>query len=115
MNDTYSVLLFLLYLLKNNPEYNTLSELIYVVDKDNLINLLQFYGGMTVTFPTITELEELIKSLELYTYVEQDKLSVSKALKKCRVGTERDRKKYLKIYEDICKAVQDYDITIKTD
>ena len=36
MVDIYSMMLFALYKLNNVPEYSTLSELVYILDKDSL-------------------------------------------------------------------------------
>ena len=67
--DRWSLILFVLYKLKNIPEYSTISELAYVLDKDNLLKLCEYFGGITIKIPTVDELELLIYSLVLYQYV----------------------------------------------
>lgn len=67
--DLYSLSLFSLYKLHNIKEYSSLSELPYVLDKTNLINLCEFFGGQTITIPTIDELQDLVYALLLYQYV----------------------------------------------
>ena len=65
----------------NVPEYSSLSELAYVLDKDNLLNLCEFFGGQTITIPTVDEVESLVYSLLLYQYVKIDKMDYNDALK----------------------------------
>ncbi len=43
--DVMSLLMFCLYKLVDIPEYSSLSELCYVLDKNNLYNLCEFFGG----------------------------------------------------------------------
>ena len=64
--DTASVAIALLYTLKNNPKYSILSELPYIVDYQNFINLVNYYGGMEIRIPTSEELTDIVKILLLY-------------------------------------------------
>lgn len=64
--DTASVAIALLYTLKNNPKYSILSELPYIVDYQNFINLVNYYGGMEIRIPTSEELTDIVKVLLLY-------------------------------------------------
>lgn len=79
--DTYSLILFVLYRLRSVPEYSAISELAYVLDKNNLLRLLEYFGGLTITIPTVEELEEIVQSLLLYQYVDIDGKSFEEALK----------------------------------
>lgn len=79
--DVYSLILFVLFKARNVPELASLSELAYVLDKDNLLKLCEYFGGQTITIPTITELEELIYSLVLYQYVDIDGMPYEEAIK----------------------------------
>jgi len=78
--DVYSLILFSLFKLRDIPEYSSLSELAYILDKDNLLKLCEFFGGCTITIPTIDELESIVWSLVLYQYVDIDKLPYEKAV-----------------------------------
>ena len=66
--DIWTLLLFALYKIKDLPEYSTLSELAYILDKKSLLKLCEYFGGITMTIPTIEDLENLTKSLLLYQY-----------------------------------------------
>ena len=43
--DIYSLILFALFKLRDIPDYLVLSELVYVLDKDNLLKLCEYFGG----------------------------------------------------------------------
>lgn len=79
--DTYSLILFVLYKLKDIPEYSAVSELAFVLDKTNLLRLCEYFGGLTLKIPTIDELEQIVHSLLLYQYVDIDNMSFDDALK----------------------------------
>ena len=79
--DSYSLILFVLYKLKDIPEYSAISELAYVLDKGNLLKLCEYFGGLTIRIPTIDEFEEVVHSLLLYQYVDINHMSFDEALK----------------------------------
>ena len=79
--DTYSLILFVLYKLKDIPEYSAISELAFVLDKTNLLRLCEYFGGLTLRIPTVDELEEIVQSLLLYQYVDIDNMYFDDALK----------------------------------
>ena len=79
--DSYSLILFVLYKLREVPEYSAISELAYVLDKSNLLKLCEYFGGLTIKIPTIEELEEIVHSLLLYQYANIDNMSFEEALK----------------------------------
>lgn len=68
--DIYSLMLFAMYKVNEAPEYSALSQLAYIVDKDNLLRLCQYYGGQTITIPTIEELEAFLTALLLFQQVD---------------------------------------------
>lgn len=77
--DTYSLILFVLFKLRDIPEYSTLSELIYILNKDGFLKLCEYFGGKTIKIPTISELEGLVNTLTLYQLVNIEKLDFTKA------------------------------------
>lgn len=70
ISDTWSFILFALFKIKEKPEYSALSELAFVLDKDSLLNLCEFFGGLTITIPTIEELEDIVNALLLYQFID---------------------------------------------
>lgn len=80
-SDVYSLLLFTLFKLKEDPKYSTLSELCYILDGDNLSRFLKYFGGLTIKIPTLREMRLLTQSLLLYQYVNIDEeIDFKKAL-----------------------------------
>lgn len=68
--DIYSLMLFALYKVNDLPEYSALSQLAYILDKDNLLRLCEFYGGLTIKIPTVAELESLIYGLLMFQQID---------------------------------------------
>ena len=105
--DLFSLLLFVLYKIRDIDEYSTISELAYVLDKQNLLNLCEYFGGITIRVPTIDELESLLNSLLLYQYIEIDGLSYEEAVSK--VGFESyDLRSVKRDYLKISKLLEAY-------
>lgn len=69
-NDIYSLMLFALYKLKDTNEYSSLSQLSFILDRENLLKLCQFYGGTTIYIPKIEELEAMLDALFMYQKVD---------------------------------------------
>lgn len=80
IKDIYSLLFFALYKLKDVPEYSTLSELAFVLDKDNLLMFLEYFGGTTIKIPTVREFKLMLNCLLLYEYVNLENIEFSKAI-----------------------------------
>ena len=74
--DLWSLMLFVLYKVRDIPEYSSLSELAYVLDEKNMLRLCEYFGGTTITIPTIDEMEKMIYGLLLYYYVEHQNLII---------------------------------------
>lgn len=105
--DLFSLLLFVLYKLRNIEEYSTISELAYVLDKENLLNLCEYFGGITVRIPTIDELEGIINSLLIYQYVDIDGYEYKEAIKKIGFDSHQLRQ-VKKDYNKIVDILKDY-------
>ena len=103
--DTYSLLMFVLFKLKDVSTIAPLSQLVYLLDEDNLIKLLKYFGGQTVTFPTLDDLQDTIFALSLYKKVAIDNLDYDTALKEIPSSYINS---VLNKYDDICKIMEDY-------
>ena len=64
--DLYSLILYSIYKLTGDPQYSTISELIYTLNKDSLLNLCSVFGGCTIKIPTIEELKIFSSALVIY-------------------------------------------------
>jgi hypothetical protein len=79
--DTYSIMLLLLYLSTDNPRYSTLSELSYILDHDSFLNFIKFYEGQTIEVPTIQQTTDSLRLLILYQYYKVDNMDWHESLK----------------------------------
>ena len=108
--DLYSLSLFSLYKLMGIPEYSSLSELVYVLDKENLLNLCEYFGGQTIKIPTTTELESLVYSLLLYQYVKVEGMNYDKAI--TLIGHEsKDLRAVKANYRQLVEVLENYKFT----
>lgn len=108
--DFYSVLLFVLFKLNEDPDYSSLSRLSYVLDKDNLLKFCKFFGGLTIRVPTIEELEALCSGLLLYQKVDIEKQSLDDVLSKfdCDIFS---KKELIILYKKIREVMKDYEFS----
>ena len=78
--DIWSMMLFVLFRVKDVPEYSSLSELCYLLDKKNFLKLCQYFGGTTITIPRLEDMEQLLYGMLLYQYVDVEKIKMDDAL-----------------------------------
>lgn len=107
--DIWSLLLFVLYKIKDTAEFSAISELAFVLDKKNLLKLCEYFGGCTITIPTVDELESMIYGLLLYQYIDIEGLEFNDALHKLS-GTS-DQQKAKKAYRGIKDVLSNYEIS----
>ena len=107
--DIYSLILFSLFKLRKIPEYSALSELVYILDKDSLLKLCEYFGGTTIKIPTIKELENLVYILVLYQYVSIEKMKYEDAVKIIGFNSS-DLKRVKSDYKKLCDIIEEYDI-----
>lgn len=105
--DLYSVMMFTLYKMMGIKEYATLSELAYILDKDNLLKLCEYFGGTTIKVPTVEELETVVYSMVLYQYVNIDGMSYDDAI--ALIGHKSsDLRKVKSAYTELCDVLKNY-------
>ena len=108
--DIYSLMLFAMFKLRDIPEYSSLSELVYILDKDSLLKLCEYFGGLTIKIPTIEELESIMYSLILYQYVNIDGMDYDDAIKV--IGHKSSQLRQVKSdYVKICSILDKYDFS----
>lgn len=106
-NDIYNLILFAIFKFTNNPEYSTISELIYTLDKDGLLKLCSTFGGCTIRVPTITELKLFTCALVIYQEMNINHKTFNEAYK--LTGLDNSRKKEVaNIYSNIISVINDY-------
>lgn len=109
MTDTFSLILFVLYKIRDVEEYSTISELAYILDKDALLNLCEYFGGLTIKIPTIEELNSIVNSLLLYQYINIDGYSYEEAINKIGFDSFQLRQ-VKKDYNKICSILSEYSL-----
>lgn len=107
--DMYSLSMFALYKLTNLPEYSAISELPYILDRENMLKLCQYFGGRTIRIPTTEELHSLMSLLLLYQYVNIDKIPYDEAIN--LIGfPSKNLRQVKKTYSELCNILNSYDI-----
>lgn len=106
--DIWSLILFTLYKIKDTPEFSTISELAYVLDKDSMLKLCEYFGGLTIKIPTIEELEDLVYALVIYQHVNIDGMDYNNAVK--LIGEKSSNLRNIKFnYMKICDILDKYE------
>ena len=105
--DLYSLMLFVLYKLHNIPEYSTLSNLSFLLEKDHLLKMCDLFGGTTIYITTITELEEIIYALSLFYQVNVNKKQYNKVIEEMKIDSSRLRK-VKTAYLKVCEIMKNY-------
>ena len=104
--DLYSIILYAIYKNTQDPRYSTLSELIYTLDKNSLLNFCSIFGGITITVPTLDQLNLYTNTLLLYQKVANG-WSISEAMKSLDID-QKDKEKILDLFFIIKDSVNEY-------
>ena len=105
--DIYSMSLFILYKLTKIPEYSIASELPYVLNKNDLVNFCNLFGGQTIRIPTLNEIFSVMNLVLLYQYVEIDKIDFDDAI--AQIGFKSSELRNIKLaYAKIKEVLKDY-------
>mgnify|MGYP003292702682 CR=1 FL=1 len=100
--DIYSLTLFALYKAESIPELSSLSQLAYILDKENLLKLCEYYGGLTIRIPTISEIETFIHALLVFQLRDIEKKPedyIQAELSKINVNTDIVEERYFQVKE----------------
>ena len=100
-SDIYSLMLFVLFKSTQIPQYSSLSQLAYILDKDSLLKLCEFYGGLTIQIPTISQLEDLLNGLLIYQLVDIEHKNIDEI-------SDKFDKKDLSAYSHIKEVLKNY-------
>lgn len=110
-SDIYTLMLFVLFRVRELPEYSTLSEMAYILDKDSLLKLCEYFGGMTIQIPTINELQSILYSLTLYQYINVENIPYELAIEKIGQPAGLNIKQIKADYIKICDIMKDVSIS----
>ena len=105
--DIYSIILFALWRIRENPDFALLSELSYILDNDSLVKFLKYYGGKQITIPTISEFRNMLDALLLYQEVNVENVPMKDALKE--LIDKDDISEVKNNYTKICDILDKYD------
>ena len=98
--DFINEILYLIYKLNGDSKYSTISELIYVLGKDNLFKLCSVFGGCEIKVPTLLELKLFIGAIYVYFVIHNDGGSFEKAFKDLNLDTSMKKVIY-NIYSEL--------------
>ena len=107
--DRYSLSMFTLYKLTDVPEYSAISELAYILDRENMLKFCEYFGGSTIKVPTVEELHSIMALLLLYQYVNIEGKEYQEAIRLSGYES-KDLRKVKSIYTKLCKVLENYDI-----
>lgn len=107
--DVYSVATALLYSLKDNPKYSVVSELFYILDYKNFLNLIKFFGGTEIRIPSADEISEMLRLLLLYQYRKVDELSWEESLARSGISYEDSNSARAKLTQ-LEKVLKSHDV-----
>ena len=115
-NDVFSLILFILYKSTSLPEYSSLSQLAYTLDKNNLLKLCNIFGGQTLYIPTLDELEKLIYGLMMYQYVDIEHFDFDYAFSQLNLDYKDNtiiKKDITLFYNKVKHIISDYVIGVQ--
>lgn len=110
--DTLSMMLFTLYKLKDDPDYSILSELCYILDKDNLTKFLSYFGGMTIKIPPLRDFRLVIQAMVLYQHVYLENGTLEEGLQ-AMSDSEFKIDEILEVYQKFITIAEDYEFERK--
>ena len=107
-NDIWNIILYAIYKMTNDPKYSTLSELIYTLDKDSLLNLCATFGGLTIKIPTKQELELMINVLAAYQLVNFEHKTFNEVYQELELSRFQ-KNEFIKAYNTITEILKNYE------
>ena len=110
LSDIYSLMLFILFKVREIPEYAVVSELCYLLDGANMTRLLTYFAGKTVTFPTESEMAIVTNALLMYQYINIDGESFTAAQNKLQGLSKKEKDKVTELYLEILPIMRQYNI-----
>ena len=110
--DIWSLMLFVLFNFQQVPEYSSISELAYVLDEKNMLRFCEYFGGQTITVPTIDELELTLYAMLLYQYIDVEHIEEEEAMSLLRADKDKSVA-VKKCYTKLKKVLSTYTVTAR--
>lgn len=110
-SDLWSFILFILFKLKDSDKYSALSELSFILDKENMLKFIEYFGGMDIHVPTSLELELVISSIIAYFEVTINNKNLEEILDS--LDTSLNKASIKKCYCDICNIMNQYEFNLR--
>ena len=110
LSDVYSLMLFILYKVKDIPEYAVLSELCYLLDSRSLTRLFTYFAGKTITIPTESEFKVLTNAMLMYQKVNLERKSFTDAMNSLQNLTSKEKTNVTDLYVQIIDIINNYNI-----
>lgn len=105
--DVLATSMFVLYKLREVPEYSLIGELPYILDKTNLENFCNYFGGRTITVPTLSEIKSIMYLIKIYDLINNDKMEFDEAFAALKYPQE-SYKKIRTMYVKTCEIFDKY-------
>ena len=106
--DISSLILFSIFKLKEIPQYATLSELVYLLDEKSFSNLLNYFGGKTITIPTAKEFNEIVSALLILERKENTDMTEDQIFEELSIK-KKDSDRMRHILNIVSGVVDEYD------
>lgn len=106
--DIYSIMMFVLFKINETNEYSAISQLSYILDKESLLKLCEFYGGLTIKIPTISELELVYTALLMFQKVDIERLSEQEFLSSVQYVGKKQHK-LISTYHELKEILKDFE------
>lgn len=110
LSDIYSLMLFVLFKVRDIPEYSVLSEMCYLLDGNNMTRFLAYFAGKTVTIPTEVEFANLASALLLYQYINLEGDTLVVAQSKLGDLTKKQLEEVTNLYIKLLPVMKEYNI-----
>lgn len=106
--DTWSLLLFALYKLRDDPDWLTLSELSYILESDDLVRFLSYFEGLTITIPKLRDLRLMLATFTVYRLTAFEGIDLDAAIKGLN-SDEFSKDEIKQTYLKVLNVVRDYE------
>lgn len=106
-SDVYSLIMFIMYQNNKLPQYSSMSQLSFILDSKNFLNLCEYFGGTDLHIPKIEEFEQYVVALTVYKKVHFDNILLENAI--AQIDESYDIDSIVTIYRTIENSLKEVD------